>query len=275
VPVWWCDGSRSSNSPSSVRRCLHLAARIATYGGADVARMPYMPRPYRQDVGSHPAHSVARHRSPASTNLARSAGARLHREVRKARRRTVYPDQRRGPPETARADRGVAHSDQEPVATRSSPPACAVPGDVRLIERILGWDCYVRLAFDELRLAGAASPQVPRRLRAALEDLRPSVDLASAARGHQARGHHDRRRAGPPLERPRAPRERHAIEPQPCATWSRVSVSTVAARPSTSRTGGASPAGVHPGLPRPGRPGRGWGRRPRDRSRRVSGPGPP
>ncbi|HEV7469581.1 MAG TPA: hypothetical protein VGO23_07325 [Pseudonocardia sp.] len=63
----------------------------------------------------------------------------------------------------------------------SSPPACAVPGDVRLIERILGWDCYVRLAFDELRLAGAASRQMPRRLRAALEDLRPSVDLASAA----------------------------------------------------------------------------------------------
>src|SRR4029079_12037806 len=31
---------------------------------------------------------------------------------------------------------------------------------------------YVRLAFDELRLAGAGSPQVARRLRAALEDLR-------------------------------------------------------------------------------------------------------
>src|SRR4029079_17565388 len=31
---------------------------------------------------------------------------------------------------------------------------------------------YARLAFDELRLAGAGSPQVARRLRAALEDLR-------------------------------------------------------------------------------------------------------
>jgi hypothetical protein len=36
----------------------------------------------------------------------------------------------------------------------------------------MGWEGYVRLAFDELRLAGAGSPQVARRLRAALEDLR-------------------------------------------------------------------------------------------------------
>ena len=36
----------------------------------------------------------------------------------------------------------------------------------------MSWEGYVRLAFDELRLAGAGSPQVVRRLRAALEDLR-------------------------------------------------------------------------------------------------------
>src|SRR4051794_19975027 len=35
----------------------------------------------------------------------------------------------------------------------------------------MSWEGYVRLAFDELRLAGAPSPQVARRLRAALEDL--------------------------------------------------------------------------------------------------------
>jgi hypothetical protein len=35
----------------------------------------------------------------------------------------------------------------------------------------MSWEGYVRLAFDELRLAGAGSPQVARRLRAALEDL--------------------------------------------------------------------------------------------------------
>lgn len=34
------------------------------------------------------------------------------------------------------------------------------------------WDAYVHLAFDEIRLAGAGSPQVARRLQAALQDLR-------------------------------------------------------------------------------------------------------
>jgi uncharacterized membrane protein len=45
-------------------------------------------------------------------------------------------------------------------------------GELRLVERTLDWDGYVRLAFDEIRLAGASSPQVPRRLRDALEDLK-------------------------------------------------------------------------------------------------------
>lgn len=33
------------------------------------------------------------------------------------------------------------------------------------------WAEYVHLAFDEIRLAGKESPQITRRLRAALEDL--------------------------------------------------------------------------------------------------------
>ena len=45
-------------------------------------------------------------------------------------------------------------------------------GHLRLVERVMRWEGYVRLAFDELRLAGAGSPQVARRLRAALEDVR-------------------------------------------------------------------------------------------------------
>jgi uncharacterized membrane protein len=44
-------------------------------------------------------------------------------------------------------------------------------GRLRLVERVMSWEGYVRLAFDELRLAGGGSPQVARRLRAALEDL--------------------------------------------------------------------------------------------------------
>src|SRR3954462_9518344 len=45
-------------------------------------------------------------------------------------------------------------------------------GVVRLVERTLSWEGYVRLAFDEIRLAGASAPQVTRRLCAALQDLK-------------------------------------------------------------------------------------------------------
>jgi uncharacterized membrane protein len=45
-------------------------------------------------------------------------------------------------------------------------------GVLRLVERTLSWDGYVRLAFDEIRLAGARTPQVSRRLCAALHDLK-------------------------------------------------------------------------------------------------------
>jgi uncharacterized membrane protein len=44
-------------------------------------------------------------------------------------------------------------------------------GQPRLIERTITWEGYVRLTFDELRMVGAGSPQVARRLRAALEDI--------------------------------------------------------------------------------------------------------
>ena len=37
---------------------------------------------------------------------------------------------------------------------------------------VMTWDAYVHLAFDEIRLAGAGSPQVSRRLKAALTDLK-------------------------------------------------------------------------------------------------------
>lgn len=44
-------------------------------------------------------------------------------------------------------------------------------GQVRLVIPSMGWHAYVRLGFEEMRLAGAGSPQVVRRLRAALDDL--------------------------------------------------------------------------------------------------------
>ena len=36
---------------------------------------------------------------------------------------------------------------------------------------VMDWDAYIHLSFDEIRLSGARSPQVSRRLAAALEDL--------------------------------------------------------------------------------------------------------
>lgn len=60
-------------------------------------------------------------------------------------------------------------------------------GVVRLRARQITWEGYVRLAFEELTLAGAGSPQVARRLFAALDDL---LATAPAARR-------------PPLERQR------------------------------------------------------------------------
>jgi uncharacterized membrane protein len=44
--------------------------------------------------------------------------------------------------------------------------------EVRLRVRSMTWEAYVLLAFEEIRLAGAGSPQVTRKLQAALTDLR-------------------------------------------------------------------------------------------------------
>ena len=60
-------------------------------------------------------------------------------------------------------------------------------GEVRLVTPSMTWEDYVHLAFDEIRMAGAGSPQIARRLRAALEDLlagspgRPPVPAQAAA----------------------------------------------------------------------------------------------
>lgn len=44
-------------------------------------------------------------------------------------------------------------------------------GTLRLLAPSMRWEGYVRLAFDEIRQTGAASPQVTRRLMSALDDL--------------------------------------------------------------------------------------------------------
>jgi uncharacterized membrane protein len=66
------------------------------------------------------------------------------------------------------------------LAGRQIPPGrrCDADGELRLTMRVLDWDGYVRLSFDEIRLAGAGSPQVARGLRAVLEDLKTVVPPA-------------------------------------------------------------------------------------------------
>lgn len=44
-------------------------------------------------------------------------------------------------------------------------------GEVRLVTSSMTWEDYVHLAFDEIRIAGSGSPQIARRLRAAIKDL--------------------------------------------------------------------------------------------------------
>jgi len=44
-------------------------------------------------------------------------------------------------------------------------------GVIRLTEPEMTWDDFVHLALDELRMVGAGSPQVARRLQSALRDL--------------------------------------------------------------------------------------------------------
>ena len=86
------------------------------------------------------------------------------------------------------AERSLADSYEDPTTAvphrpppRPPPPAGPTPVPIRaslrrrrrrrLVLPTMSWDGYVALAFDEIRQVGAGSPQVPRRLRAALEDL--------------------------------------------------------------------------------------------------------
>jgi uncharacterized membrane protein len=65
------------------------------------------------------------------------------------------------------------HDNLRHLARRSFPDGAYrdQDGSLRLVMRVMTWDAYVHLAFDEIRQAGADSPQVARRLRAALDDL--------------------------------------------------------------------------------------------------------
>jgi uncharacterized membrane protein len=65
------------------------------------------------------------------------------------------------------------HDGLRQLATRRIPDGRLYDDDgvLRVTVPTMDWNAYVRLAFDEIRLAGAQSPQVARRLRAAFDDL--------------------------------------------------------------------------------------------------------
>jgi uncharacterized membrane protein len=54
-------------------------------------------------------------------------------------------------------------------------------GTVRVLVPTMRWEGFVQVAFDEIRQAGASSPQVSRRLKAALDDL---LSVAPPERRH-------------------------------------------------------------------------------------------
>jgi uncharacterized membrane protein len=60
-------------------------------------------------------------------------------------------------------------------------------GAVRLIVPVMDWDAFVNLAFDEIRMAGAQSPQVTRRLTEALDDLETVAPLERLHALHRQR----------------------------------------------------------------------------------------
>jgi uncharacterized membrane protein len=76
-------------------------------------------------------------------------------------------------PTTAVQSIDAIHDILRRLVGREFPSGCHhdAHGRLRLVERVMKWEGYVHIAFDELRLSGAGSPQIARRLRAALEDL--------------------------------------------------------------------------------------------------------
>ena len=65
------------------------------------------------------------------------------------------------------------HDGLRQLADRTFPDGISrdTAGRVRVTVPSMDWEAYVHLCFDEIRLAGAHSPQVSRRLLAALDDL--------------------------------------------------------------------------------------------------------
>ena len=94
-------------------------------------------------------------------------------------------------------------ADSSPAGPFPTAATATTRDELRLIVRTMSWEAYVHLAFDEIRLAGAGSPQVTRRLKAALTDLKSVAPSRSYGDPRPpTRPAHNRSRGGP-RRRPR------------------------------------------------------------------------
>lgn len=156
----------------AVRRacCIEMLPRLGDFVPADAA----LARVHWDDHGARHDLDAEVHRHIVLTS------ARTHTEDPAYGMRKLVDIAERslssGPftdPTTALQAIDRLHDALRQLARRQLPPSERrdAHGAVRLVIPQLDWSGYVRLAFTEIRLAGAASPQVARRLRAALEDL--------------------------------------------------------------------------------------------------------
>ena len=134
---------------------------------------------------------------PAGATLFRVTGSSADLDENAVRRAVVVDEERNFDEDVAYGLRLLVDIAQRSVASSAADPTTAVQaidrlhdvlrqlvvrdipdgrhfdgrGELRLIIPAMSWNAYVQLAFDEIRLAGSGSPQVSRRLIAALTDL--------------------------------------------------------------------------------------------------------
>ena len=134
---------------------------------------------------------------PAGATLFRLTGSSADLDEGRVRRAIVVDEERNLDEDVAYGLRLLVDIAQRSVATSAADPTTAVQaidrvhdvlrqlalrdipdgryfdsrGELRLIIPAMSWNAYVQLAFDEIRLSGSSSPQVSRRLVAALTDL--------------------------------------------------------------------------------------------------------
>jgi uncharacterized membrane protein len=123
------------------------------------------------DGAPRPRARTATYRARQRADPRRRPGVRVPQARRRRAARARYCGERR---DDCGQGRQPLHGCLRQIADRPFPNGHLRDEDDEswLIERVLDWDGYVRLAFDEIRLAAGGFPQVTRRLEAAPADLK-------------------------------------------------------------------------------------------------------